>query len=181
MPRGSSWRPWTVVLTLLSWLHAVQGQTIPSTAVSSVPNSLSLVLNSTNPAYILNFTASPLYLTFNIATLGANTSILPTIVVSTTSPASFDLSSRTSLDPSSGGRVDIGNTVSRRGDVWRLDWDAGFANWTDQDSGDESSVLIGLGVQTNGTVEGSLIPESNGNIPVTVVAATFGESPVRTT
>lgn len=70
-----------------------------------------------------------------------------------------------SRDLKSGGEGVGGNRKSRardgRGEVWRVVWDKGFGNWTYGDeegavgfsgSGPEVKVLLGIGLQTDGTV-----------------------------
>ena len=159
-------------LILLISTFAQSPAPTPTVSLASLPVSTILPpLNASSPAFILALPAQPVFMTFNIISL-ANASVLPSAILSLSSSSSRSgtvsssqaggftiIGSRTSLDPSSGGSPDSGNAKSRKTDVWLLEWDLGFANWTgiaDDVSGvDEVQVLLGLGVQGNGTASGA--------------------------
>lgn len=131
-------------------------------SVSGLPFDLILPpINSSFPSIQLDLpTTSPLYVTVNIVSLGTNTSILPTVLLSTT--GSFAIGSRPQTDVVTGGSGGVANRRARGGGIWSLGWNQGFANWTW--TGDEvgPQLLIGFGVGSDGQANGSVI-EGNGD------------------
>ncbi|WVR05245.1 hypothetical protein IAU60_002257 [Kwoniella sp. DSM 27419] len=141
-------------------------------AFPSLPTTVSLPpLNTSQPVIQLDLPfVSSLYLTFSICSLTDDSTLLPTILLTTADrdqaldegESIFDLGSRTNADALSGGtrKGYYNRRNGKNGDVWGLTWDKGFANWTlsdgsDSDDGDDSgyvrvSVLVGLGLQADG-------------------------------
>ncbi|KAK8869835.1 hypothetical protein IAR55_000403 [Kwoniella newhampshirensis] len=129
-------------------------------SLNNLPTTLSLPpVNSTSPLLQLSFpSTASLVLTFSICSLSSNTSLLPTILVSTagTDPPTFDLGTRSISDSASGGVRGSSQGYNRRsgrsGTTWSVSWDKGFGNWTWTGTGEtEVDVLIGLGLGTDGT------------------------------
>ena len=158
---------------------------IPSISISAIPSLLTLPpLNASNPLVELTIPAlSSTYLTFNLCALpsgwNASSPGVPRILVShdaedgerdAVARWAFARAGQGARDMSSGGTKQGG--ANRRstardnaGEVWRLEWDKGFANWTYADRGAMSGVkvLIGMGLQTDGTVSPV---EDQGNVVV---------------
>ena len=171
MRAPSSWTRQALAAVLLA-SPLVAAQT-PTVSITSTPTSITLpALNLSIPTVLLDLPASAQYLTINIASLGTNTSILPSVIVSTASSPDFVLGSHTSLDAESGGQWDSGNTVNKGGDTWELEWNLGFANWTAQVN-QPVRCLVGLGVSDNGTVAGP--GKENGNVIVQVGVSSTSE------
>ncbi|WVQ78119.1 hypothetical protein IAT38_000200 [Cryptococcus sp. DSM 104549] len=128
----------------------------PTLSLTSLPTTLSLPpLNTSHPLLQLSLpSSSSLYLTFSLCSLTSNTSLLPTVLLSTSSPPSFPLGSKSVSSPSSGGYGGSGLGYNRRssksGSTWRLTWSYGFGNWTYGAAGGadevEVGVLLGLGL-----------------------------------
>lgn len=146
-------------------------------SLSTLPTTLALdPLNASNPAIQLDFSQTPsLYITLNICSLGTNTTILPSAVVSLQSPADFAVG-RTNLDPDSGG-LDIPNRLDREGDPWVLEWNKGFANWTTNvpDNQFQASLLLAIGLGLDGSVDNTSLPANVGNIVLQIGASTRRE------
>jgi len=164
-----------VALICVPLLTIAQSATVSTTVnLPDLPLQLTLPpLNSTSPTIQLSLAnTSNLFITFDICSLGSNTTLIPTVLVSTASPPSFNFGTRSSLDYGSGG-VGKPNRRNRAGTVWRLEWSMGFANWTKTDVDSlPISILIGNGLQIDGTVDESLLEQ--GNVIVRVGLATDG-------
>lgn len=125
-------------------------------SVIAIPSLINLpALNSTRPAIQLSFPASrDLFLTFNLCSLTSNTSLVPTVLISTSSDTVWTLGPRPITDATSGGTREGGyNRRSRAGGLWSLTWDKGFGNWTieRQEGGSVVKVLIDLAMGSDGT------------------------------
>jgi calcium channel MID1 len=108
-------------------------------------------------------TNSPLYITINICALTSNTSILPTVLVSTASPPSWTLGTRTSSDSGSGGTSEGGwNLKSRSGNLWEMTLDEGFG-----------SLMFGLGLLADGTTQSV---SASGNVAIQLGVSSSGMS-----
>ena len=134
----------------------------PTISISTLPTLLNLPsLNSSVPAIRVSLpSTSPLYITLNICSFASDTSLVPTVLVSTASPPTFALGTRSNPDRLSGG-VGTANRRNRGGTVWQLEWDAGFANWTWSGGEVGAGMLVGLGVGTEGTVNGSAMGQAS--------------------
>lgn len=142
---------------------------------STLPTTLSLApLNYSNPCIQIDLPTRPsLYITLNICSLGTNTSILPSALVSTVDTPSFALG-QSKTDASSGG-VSGPNIVGQDETVWKLRWESGFANWTWTDGDVGASILVGLGLGDDAQVDYAAIPRDLGNVFVQVSISTLGE------
>lgn len=162
---------------------------IPSLAISAIPALITLPrLNSSHPLLELSIPAlTNTYITLNICWLptgwNASSSGSPVALVSrdTTGQGERDPTGRWtfaragsgSRDAASGGTAaggPNGRSAARddQGDVWRLQWDKGFGNWTyTAGEGDVASarLLIGLGLMTDGKVKSV---EGDGNMLVQI-------------
>lgn len=144
-------------------------------------------LNRTHPAVVVQFPQglNALSVVFNIASLGANTSELPRVFVSTGSdgggPGYDYVIDKAKDDPASGGTW-LGDWNVRDGDhdAWEISWDQGFGNWTyglnfhtqkfDPNAPSvKPSILIGRGIQDDITLSPSAI--SDGNMEVFVLVS----------
>jgi calcium channel MID1 len=116
-----------------------------------------------------------LFITLNICSLGTNTSILPSAIVSLQDPPDFALG-RSNLDSDSGG-LSIPNRLSRNGDPWSLQWNKGFANWTVNvpDNQFQASLLLAMGLDTEGVLDTSTLPSDLGNVVLHLGASTRRE------
>ncbi|KAK4683913.1 calcium channel MID1, partial [Tremellales sp. Uapishka_1] len=127
----------------------------PTHSLAALPTTLSLALDTSSPSFVLAIPATTdLFLTFNLCSLSSNTSLLPNILITTTSPNAFTLGTRTSADSASGGLKSSANGFNRKnraGNVWSIEWDLGFGNWT-YSGGEDVGVLIGLGMDNSGVV-----------------------------
>jgi len=143
---------------------------------STLPTTLSLApLNYSNPSIQIDLPTRPtFYITVNICSLGTNTSILPSALVSTVDTPSFALG-QSKTDASSGG-VSGPNIVSQDETVWKLRWESGFANWTWTDGDVGANILVGLGLGDDGQVDYDAVPRDLGNVVVQVSISTLGES-----
>jgi len=181
-------------IALLSLLHPTHGlaqettshssssnpspSAISTISISGLPSLLTLPpLNSTAPTIQLDLpTTSSLYITLNICSLGANTSLIPSVLLSTASPTVFNLGTRPSADRESGG-VGRANRRSRAGTTWLLEWDMGFANWTSTGEEVGVAVFLGMGLRVDGSVDGSVLGQ--GNVVVQIGIAGDGTSALR--
>ncbi|EIW69653.1 hypothetical protein TREMEDRAFT_62522 [Tremella mesenterica DSM 1558] len=142
---------------------------IPTITIPTLPSLLALSpLNLSHPSLSLSLPQSDsLYVTLNLCSLSSNTSLLPTIRLSTSDPPSFILGSRTSVDVTSGGFHSSPNKRSRSGITWELEWDRGFANWTSSSLSASVNLLIGLGLSDDG-IDTSVITNADGNVVVQI-------------
>ncbi|ORX39834.1 stretch-activated Ca2+-permeable channel component-domain-containing protein [Kockovaella imperatae] len=160
---------WTI------FLPTIAAQT-PTVSIDRAPSVTILPsLNVSDPSVILDLPSDTQSLTFNVLSLGINTSIIPEIIVSTASPPTFAISHKALEDTGSGGSPDQGNLVNRNGDTWSLEWNLGYANWT-SDGSETISCLVGFNVQANGSVNG--LSNENGNVIIEVEVSASG--PIRT-
>ncbi|RSH91307.1 stretch-activated cation channel mid1 [Saitozyma podzolica] len=114
----------------------------------------------------------PLYITINICALTSNTSILPTVLVSTASPPSWTLGTRTSPDSGSGGTSEGGwNLKSRSGNLWEMTLDEGFGNWTWTGDPVGTSLMFGLGLLADGTTQSV---SASGNVAIQLGVSSSG-------
>lgn len=162
---------------------------IASLAISAIPALVTLPpLNSSHPLLELSVPAlANAYITLNLCSLptgwNASSPVAPVVLVSRDSTGSgerddtgrwtFARAGSGSRDAASGGTAAGGpnrRSAARdgQGDVWRLQWDKGFGNWTyAAEEGDVTSArfLIGLGLQTDGRVKAV---DGDGNVTVQI-------------
>ncbi|WWC61161.1 uncharacterized protein I303_103741 [Kwoniella dejecticola CBS 10117] len=130
-------------------------QTTKTYSISSLPTSVSLPsLNATTPLIQIVLPSTNLvYLTFSICTLTSNSTLLPTILLSTADPPSFDIGTKPISDASSGGTKAVGynRKINKNGQSWKVALDRGFGNFS-LNSTDEVpvNVLFGLGLHDDG-------------------------------
>lgn len=176
---------WCLVLVLV-YLSAALAQTAdipantPKISISGLPSLLTLPpLNKTSPLLQISLpTTSPLYITLNICSLTSNTSLVPTVLLTTTSPPVFSLGSRRPVsDFNSGGtNRDTANKVNRDEDVWSVTWDKGFANWTWADEEPVGvGILFGLGLKVDGSVDEDVAGSGEGNVVIQLGVSSTGE------
>ncbi|UOH81487.1 hypothetical protein LQV05_004158 [Cryptococcus neoformans] len=148
----------------------------------TLPTTISLPpLNISHPVLQLALPpTSSLYLTFSICSLTSNATILPTVLISTSSPASFNLGSKPIRDastggiPTSSGGKGYNYKSGRNGATWGLKWSSGFGNWTlNGTSETQVHLLLGLGLGNDGSTLNTT-GVGNGNIVVQMGASTSG-------
>lgn len=182
-----------VLLCILSMLSSAVAQTATgsssskATATSILPRqafpaTVSLPpLNSSHPLLQLALpSTSSLYLTFSVCSLTSNTTILPTVLISTSSPASFNLGSKPIRDasaggvPTSSGGKGYNYKSGKNGATWELAWSSGFGNWTlNGTSETQVHLLLGLGLGSDGSTLNTT-GVGNGNVVVQMGASTGG-------
>lgn len=159
----SGWRVFAAVILLLSLVLPITlAQPSPSApgpiqnlSIAAIPALINLTpLNSTRPTIQLSLPPTPdLFLTFNLCSLTSNSSLLPTVLISTAADPAWSLGARSTADSGSGGTREGGhNRRSRQGAVWSLVWDKGFGNWTmsGMGQGEQVKMLLSLDVDVNG-------------------------------
>ncbi|KIR32448.1 calcium channel [Cryptococcus deuterogattii MMRL2647] len=161
-----------VLFCMLSMLSSVVAQTTtslssstatntPTSSFKSLPTTVSLPpLNISHPLLQLSLpstSTSSLYLTFSICSLTSNPAILPTVLISTSSPASFNLGSKPIRDasaggvPTSSGGQGYNFKSEKNGVTWGLQWSNGFGNWTLNGTSEaQVNLLLGLGLGNDG-------------------------------
>ncbi|KAI9638344.1 calcium channel [Dioszegia hungarica] len=171
----SGWRVFAAVILLLSLvLPITSAQPSPSApgpiqnlSIAAIPALINLTpLNSTRPTIQLSLPPTPdLFLTFNLCSLTSNSSLLPTVLISTAADPAWSLGARSTADSGSGGTREGGhNRRSRQGAVWSLVWDKGFGNWTmsGMGQGEQVKMLLSLDVDVNGAFRSGV---GAGNMP----------------
>ena len=159
-------------LLLLSLLFTTVAAQSPASTVliPALPTLTTIILNSTHPLLHVNLPPQTRYLTLNLCSLSSNTSLIPVVLVSTTSPPVYDLGAQPVSAAGSGG-VGTANLRSRTTNTWEISWDKGFGNWTGVSTG-EVDVLIGLNVANNGSLIGGV--SATGNVVVQLGASATG-------
>ncbi|WWC69498.1 uncharacterized protein I206_103440 [Kwoniella pini CBS 10737] len=125
-------------------------------SIDSLPTSVSIpALNKTSPLIqvVLPIT-NLLYLTFSLCTLTSNTTLLPTILLSTSDLPTFDMGNKPISDQTSGGTKSVGYNQknNKNGQNWNIALDKGFGNYT-LNSTDQVpvNILFGLGLEDDGS------------------------------
>lgn len=176
-----------VLLCMLSMLSSVAAQTTtglsssaatntPTSSFKSLPTTVSLPpLSISHPLLQLSLpstSTSSLYLTFSICSLTSNPTMLPTVLISTSSPASFNLGSKPIRDasaggvPTSSGGQGYNFKSGKNGVTWGLQWSNGFGNWTLNGTSEaQVNLLLGLGLGNDGRTLNTT-GVGNGNVVV---------------
>lgn len=184
-----------VLFCMLSMLSSVVAQTTtslssstatntPTSSFKSLPTTVSLPpLNISHPLLQLSLpstSTSSLYLTFSICSLTSNPAILPTVLISTSSPASFNLGSKPIRDasaggvPTSSGGQGYNFKSEKNGVTWGLQWSNGFGNWTLNGTSEaQVNLLLGLGLGNDGRTLNTT-GVGNGNVVVQMGISTSG-------
>nr|KIR84607.1 calcium channel [Cryptococcus tetragattii IND107] len=199
-----------VLLCMLSMLSSVAAQTTtglsssaatntPTSSFKSLPTTVSLPpLSISHPLLQLSLpstSTSSLYLTFSICSLTSNPTMLPTVLISTSSPASFNLGSKPIRDasaggvPTSSGGQGYNFKSGKNGVTWGLQWSNGFGNWTlNGTSEPQVNLLLGLGLgndgrtlNTTGVGNGNVVPlNSSLSSNLTLIVIPTNSSPTFT-
>ncbi|KIR74150.1 calcium channel [Cryptococcus deuterogattii CA1014] len=199
-----------VLFCMLSMLSSVVAQTTtslssstatntPTSSFKSLPTTVSLPpLNISHPLLQLSLpstSTSSLYLTFSICSLTSNPAILPTVLISTSSPASFNLGSKPIRDasaggvPTSSGGQGYNFKSEKNGVTWGLQWSNGFGNWTLNGTSEaQVNLLLGLGLgndgrtlNTTGVGNGNVVPlNSSLSSNLTLIVIPTNSSPTST-
>lgn len=192
-----------LVVTLLGHITRIVAQddsvlpaSIPTLAISAIPAILTLPpLNASHPLLELTIPAlASTYISINLCSLpsgwNASSAGVPTILVSrdaesgaderdTVDRWAFQRSGAGSRDGDSGGTEEGGpnrRSAARDGggELWRLQWDKGFANWTYIGEGGATAgtrMLLGIGLTTDGSVRAV---EEDGNVVVQIAVGGNG-------
>ncbi|ADV20414.1 calcium channel [Cryptococcus gattii E566] len=199
-----------VLLCMLSMLPSVVAQTTtglssstatntPTSSFKSLPTTVFLPpLNNSHPLLQLSLpstSTSSLYLTFSICSLTSNPTMLPTVLISTSSPASFNLGSKPIRDasaggvPTSSGGQGYNFKSGKNGVTWGLQWSNGFGNWTLNGTSEaQVNLLLGLGLgndgrtlNTTGVGNGNVVPlNSSLSCNLTLIVIPTNSSPTST-
>ncbi|WWC90056.1 uncharacterized protein L201_004988 [Kwoniella dendrophila CBS 6074] len=161
-------------------------------SIPSLPTTVTLpALNKTTPLIQLVLPqVNPIYLTFSICTLTSNTTLLPTILLTTLTPEddlddsdnlSFDLGSRPIIDKSSGGIISQNNgngggyneKNNKNGNIWNIILNKGFGNFTlNYENSFKTYILFGLGLEMDGQTLDDL--DVVGNLIIQMTASENG-------
>lgn len=184
-----------VLLCMLFMLSSVVAQTTtglssstatntPTSPLKSLPTTISLPpLNISHPLLQLSLpstSTSSLYLTFSLCSLTSNPTMLPTVLISTSSPASFNLGSKPIRDasaggvPTSSGGQGYNFKSGKNGVTWGLQWSNGFGNWTLNGTSEaQVNLLLGLGLGNDGRTMNTT-GVGNGNVVMQMGISTSG-------